>query len=271
MFVATYDPPYGGAFIAGETGVGRAHPGGDGQGQAMESGSGAGADMRSIIFDLDGTLADTSADLVAAANAVFARAGHGVQLDPLKDRATAYGGGRAMLRLGYQRLGMPADAALIDAGYDTLLEAYEARIDAQTRLYPGVVQALDRLGADGYALGVCTNKPTPLAELLLQRLGVRDRFAALVGAGCVPMRKPDPEPYMETIRRMNRGSRGSMLIGDTVTDRDTARAVGVPVALVGFGPLGADVAQLAPDAVLDHYDGLDAIAARLLSGAQPSG
>ena len=237
----------------------------------MEDAAQAGAGMRSIIFDLDGTLADTSADLVAAANAVFTRAGHSAQLDPLRDMATAFGGGRAMLRLGYQRLGLPADTARIDAGYDALLEAYEARIDAQTRLYPGVVQALDRLGGAGYALGVCTNKPTPLAELLLQRLGVRDRFAALVGAGCVATRKPDPEPYMETIRRLNRGSRGSMLVGDTVTDRDTARAVGVPVALVGFGPMGADVAQLAPDAVLDHYDGLDVIAAQLLTGAQGGG
>lgn len=229
------------------------------------------ADARSIIFDLDGTLADTSADLVAAANAVFERSGHGAQLDPARDMATAFGGGRAMLRLGYQRLGLAADTARIDAGYAALLEAYEARIGAQTRLYPGVVQALDRLGAAGYALGVCTNKPTPLAELLLQRLGVRDRFAALVGAGCVATRKPDPEPYMETIRRLRRGCRGSMLVGDTVTDRDTARAAGVPIALVGFGPLGGGVARLAPDAVLDHYDGLDAIAARLLSGARPGG
>ncbi len=216
-----------------------------------------------VIFDLDGTLADTSADLIAAANAVFVADGDRAPLDPAEDSATAFAGGGAMLRLGHERLGHATDESLIAAQYQALLAHYEGAIARHTRLYPGVEAALERLAAAGYALGVCTNKPTPLAERLMAELGLRARFGALVGAGCLPVRKPDAAPYRETLRRLGAGG-PSMLVGDTVTDRDTARAAGVPVALVGFGPLGAGINDLAPDAVLDHYDGLDAVVARLL-------
>lgn len=221
--------------------------------------------MRTVVFDLDGTLADTSGDLIAAANAAFEAMGHRPPLDERHDAATAFAGGRAMLRLGFERLGEPADEGRVDAGYPVLLDAYEQAIDARTFLYPGAERAVAGLRAQGYALGVCTNKPTPLAELLLRRLGLRDSFEALVGAGCLPERKPDPAPYLETVRRLGGDVRRSMLLGDTVTDRDTARAAGVPVALVGFGPYGERVANLEPDAVLAHYDGLADLAARLIA------
>ncbi|MEL6126631.1 MAG: haloacid dehalogenase, partial [Pseudomonadota bacterium] len=90
--------------------------------------------MRSAIFDLDGTLADTSGDLIAAANACFAARGVTVRLDPVTDAGTALRGGRAMLRLGYGRLG-EVDEELVDADYPRLLAAYEAGIAERTRLY----------------------------------------------------------------------------------------------------------------------------------------
>ncbi|MBK5928962.1 hypothetical protein CCR87_16750 [Rhodobaculum claviforme] len=116
----------------------------------------------------------------------------------------------------------------------------------------------------GWRVGICTNKPTHLAELLLVRLGMRDLFAALVGQGCLPVRKPDPAPYLETVHRLGGQTARSFLLGDTVTDRDTARAAGVPVALVTFGPEGGDVARLDPDALLDTYGALGPLADRLV-------
>jgi phosphoglycolate phosphatase len=76
-------------------------------------------------------------------------------------------------------------------------------------------------------------------------------------------RKPHPAPYLETLRRIGGTVAGSFLLGDTQTDLDTARAVGVPIALVSFGPTGAAVGDLAPDALLDHFADLPALAARL--------
>jgi len=219
---------------------------------------------RTVIFDLDGTLADTSADLVAAANACFRGLGHGDLLDPTRDALTAFAGGRAMLRLGFARLERDWTEAEVDAQYPVLLAAYARDIDRHTVVYPGAVAALDRLAAAGYRLGICTNKPEGLAETLMTRLGLRARFGALVGADTLAVRKPDPAPYLETVARMGGDLARSVLIGDTVTDRDTARAAGVPVVLVSFGPAGQTVVELAPDAVLAHFDDLYELVERLL-------
>lgn len=218
--------------------------------------------MRTVVFDLDGTLADTSADLIAAANACFRGLGHGDLLDQT-DALTALHGGRAMLRLGFGRLGTVSET-LVDAQYPVLLKAYAGAIDRHTRMYPGAVEAVQALRGAGYATAVCTNKPEGLAETLLQRLGVRDLFAALVGADTLPVRKPDPAPLVEAIRRAGGDARRALLVGDTATDRDTGRAAGVPVALVTFGPEGAGVARLNPEALLERFEDLAAVAARLI-------
>lgn len=220
--------------------------------------------MRCVIFDLDGTLADTAGDLIAAANAALGAMGHAPQLVMGRDDATALRGGRAMLQLAADRMGMDQAAPMIAAGYPLLLSAYGEAIDRHTTLYPGAMDAVARLKARGIAVGICTNKPEGLAETLLTRLGVRAEFAALVGADTLPVRKPDPAPFFEAVARAG-GARGhSCLIGDTITDRDTARAAGRPCALVTFGPMGQAVADLGPEALIDHYDGLDAVIDLLL-------
>ncbi len=220
--------------------------------------------MRSVIFDLDGTLVDTAADLIAAANACFRGLGHGDVLDPQADAATAFRGGKAMLRLGFARFGGAWSETDVQAQYPRLLDAYEARIDVHSRLYPGVEAAIGRLRRDGYAVGICTNKPEALAELLLARLGVRHLFASVVGADTLPVRKPDPAPLREAIARAGGDAARAVLVGDTVTDRETARAAGVASILVTFGPDGDGVSELAPDALLDGYDALEGVVARLI-------
>lgn len=219
--------------------------------------------MRTVVFDLDGTLADTSGDLLAAANAVFVAAGHGPVLG-VQDALTAFHGGRAMLALGAQRLGLSFDDARMALWYQTLIEAYEADIDTRTRLYPGAVAAVETLRAQGVATGICTNKPDHLAELLLRRLGVRDLFGCMVGANTLPVRKPDPAPLIEAIARLGGRQDRALLIGDTETDRKTGAAAGVPVVLVTFGPEGAGVGRLSPEALLDRYHDLPDIVAKLL-------
>lgn len=220
--------------------------------------------MATVVFDLDGTLADTAQDLIAAANRLFRERGLGEPLDPLHDQATAFRGGRAMLRLGYGRLGPDFGEPDIDAGYLPLLDHYGAALDVHTRLYPGALAAVERILSLGYRTAICTNKPEALAELLLQRLGVRDRFGGLVGADTLPVRKPDPAPLIEAVRRAGGDPGRAVLIGDTVTDRDTALAAGVPCVLVSFGPEGRCVADLNPDALLDHFDDLEAAVRPLL-------
>ena len=223
--------------------------------------------MKTVVFDLDGTLADTSGDLIAAANACFRDMGEGDVLDVKTDAGTALKGGRAMLRLGMERLGRAEDEATIDRYYPMLLEAYGREIDTHTVLYPGVMQAVAALKAAGYRVAICTNKPEALAHTLLTRLGVRDAFGAMVGADTLAMRKPDPEHLFETARRAGGDPALCLLVGDTNTDRETARAAGVPCILVSFGPSGDDMAALAPEALLNHYDDLPDIVTRLIGAA----
>lgn len=219
--------------------------------------------MKTVVFDLDGTLADTSADLLAAANACFRGLGHGDLLGP-DDALTAFHGGRAMLRLGYSRLDAPWDEGAVDGQYPVLLAAYADAICVHTTLYPGAVAAVEDLRRAGYAVSICTNKPAGLAETLTRQLGIRDMFGALVGADTLPVRKPDPAPYVAAVERAGGVVARSMLVGDTDTDRQTARAAGVPVALVTFGPEGHGVDRFAPEALLHHYADLPGMAARLI-------
>lgn len=220
--------------------------------------------MKTVIFDLDGTLADTSGDLIAAANVCFEGLGLGKLLDPKADAGTALRGGRAMLKLGFSRVeGYGEDA--IDGQYQILLDAYARDLDRETVMYDGAMDAVEALKTKGYGVGVCTNKPQALAEELMRRLGVRDAFASLVGADTLPVRKPDPEPLFEAARRAGGDPALCCLVGDSDTDRNTARAAKVPSILVTFGPSGEDMAALSPEALLHHYADLGAVVDRLLS------
>lgn len=220
--------------------------------------------MRTVVFDLDGTLADTSADLIAAANVCFRGLGVGNQLDADNDAATAFHGGRAMLRLGLMRIGRKGDEAEVERQFPVLLSAYEDAIDTHTRLYPGAMTAVSDLRSAGYRTAICTNKPERLARLLLARLGVMDAFGALIGADTLPVRKPDPEPLREAARRAGGAPSQCLLVGDTHTDRETSRAAGVPSVLVTFGPNGSDVATLAPEALIGHFNELPETVHRLI-------
>lgn len=222
--------------------------------------------MRGAIFDLDGTLADTSADLLGAANAVLVPAGY-PELDFARDRQFAGRGGRSMILRALSFMPDPPDAAEGDAIvrglYPGLLAAYETRIADQTRLYDGVHECLDALEVAGWRLGVCTNKPERLAHLLLRTLGIFDRFGAVLGADSLPVRKPDPEHLNETARRIGAVPRLSVMLGDTRNDLETARAAGVPCVLTEFGFSAEPLIELGPDAVVTHFDEIAAVLERL--------
>jgi phosphoglycolate phosphatase len=207
-----------------------------------------------VIFDLDGTLADTSGDLLAAANACFRELGLGDLLGPW-DAATALRGGRAMLSLGFSRRGA-FGAEEVERQYPRLLRRYEEAICDLTALYPGAAEAVARLRAEGHRTGICTNKPERLAELLLRRLGVRHLFDSLVGSDTLAVRKPDPLPLRTAVAWAGGEATRACLVGDSDTDHRTARAAGAPSILVTFGPSGEDMAALGPDVLLGAYGDL---------------
>ncbi len=217
-----------------------------------------------VVFDLDGTLADTSGDLLAAANHCFRALGLGDVLEHGRDSGTALRGGKAMLTAGFERVGW-SDMSEVDRQYPVLLKAYEADIDRETVLYPGALDAVRELKSRGYAVAICTNKPEALARLLFTRLGVLDDFDALIGADTLPTRKPDVAPFWASVDQAGGDRTRCALIGDTITDHTTARNAGVPSILVTFGPAAGDNAAMNPDAVLAHFDDLPDLMDKVLA------
>jgi phosphoglycolate phosphatase len=212
-----------------------------------------------VAFDLDGTLADTAPDLAAALNHSLAALGRPA-VPAASVRHLIGHGARALLRRGLAASG-EATEALVEEGFPIFLEHYAAHICDGTTLFPGIGKALDDIERAGAAVAVCTNKQEKLTMKLLDRLGWSGRFAAIVGGDTLPVRKPDPAPLREAVARAGGGR--SVLVGDSITDADTARAAGVPFVAVSFGFSDRPVEALGADRVIDDYGELIAALQRL--------
>ena len=206
--------------------------------------------MRTAVFDLDGTLVDTSGDMIAAANWAFTTLGHAPPLNASDHAEIAFAGGRAMVRAGVEILELGWSDAQKEEGYRAFLERYSSHLDALSTPYPGVEGCLDTLTHEGWRLAVCTNKPTVLAERLLVSLGLRQRFQSMIGADTLSVRKPDAAPVLEAITRAGGNRERAAMIGDTITDRLAAKSAGIPCVLVTFGPSGDAVARFEPEGLV---------------------
>jgi phosphoglycolate phosphatase len=208
-----------------------------------------------LVFDLDGTLAETAGDLVGALN--FVLEGEGVDAVPVSAARSLLGAGaRALIQRGYARAGRDLTQAKLDALFSRFLTHYNAHIADHSWLFPGVEACLDACVAASWRLAVCTNKLEHSARLLLSALGVADRFQFVCGQDTFGAAKPDPRPLVETILKVGGGVGRAIMVGDSVTDIRTARAAGTSVIAVDFGYTDVPVSELGPDRVISHFDGL---------------
>jgi phosphoglycolate phosphatase len=191
---------------------------------------------RGVLFDLDGTLADTAPDMTLALNQVL-RANGRSALPSETVRPHVSHGAKALIRLGF-RLN-PGDA-----GYDRLrqdfLDAYRAHIDVHTRLFPGIADLLDTLDSWRVPWGIVTNKPAWLTDPLLSSLDIGDRAGCVVSGDTTPFAKPHPEPIHYACRQIRRPEYGCWYVGDAARDIQAGRAAGTRTLIALFGYLGED-------------------------------
>jgi phosphoglycolate phosphatase len=190
-----------------------------------------------FLFDLDGTLADTLADIAASTNHVRA----GFDLPPLPDaavRAFVGDGARTLLRraLGER---LPTDAGAAERALDDAFARYADHHDRQcTRTvqpFAGVADHLRTLAARGHALAVVTNKPLRFAVPIVQHLGLHDLLPVVVGGDSLPQRKPDPAPLLHALARLGAGATDATMVGDGVQDLRAGKAAGLRTIACLFG------------------------------------
>jgi phosphoglycolate phosphatase len=210
-----------------------------------------------LIFDLDGTLADTAPDLLGATNAVLAARGRPrLDLDHLRHMVGF--GAVALITQAMEASGAPVAEAELPPLIEIFLAHYRSHLADGTRLFPQVAETLTALSAQGARLGVLTNKPQELTDLLLPRLNLDGFFTSVYGAGRKPYTKPDPRIFHDVVADISKEpgkepGGASVMIGDSITDLNTARAAGAPCILMSYGFTPVPAAQLGADVVLDDF------------------
>jgi len=219
---------------------------------------------RTVVFDLDGTLVDTAPDLITTLNYILDR--EGLPPVPLHAARNMIGAGaRNLIERGLELEGRNPTAAEITRLTDDFIAHYAQHIADASRPFEGLESALDDLQTRGYRLAVCTNKLEWLSKLLLERLNLSARFAAICGADTFGVSKPDPAILRQTVARAGGDMTGAVMVGDAGTDVGVARRAGVPVIGVSFGYSDVPIAELKPDRVIDRMRELPSAVERVMS------
>jgi phosphoglycolate phosphatase len=227
------------------------------------------ASVRTLVFDLDGTLVDTAPDLINALNFVLQR--EGMAPIPLKSARNMIGAGaRRMLERGLEADGRTTSVADIDRMTKDFIDHYAAHIAEGSRPFEGLEAALDDLGARGYQFAVCTNKLEWLSKKLLDALGLSGRFSAICGADTFGITKPDPAILQQTVARAGGELSSTIMVGDAGPDIGVARRAGVPVIGVEFGYTEVPMADLKPDRLIGHMRDLRGAVESLMTDRKTS-
>lgn len=196
--------------------------------------------IQAVLFDLDGTFADTAPDLAAALN--HTRAARKLPpLPPETIRPQASHGSPGLLRLGF---GIEPDAPDYDALRDIFLDYYARNICVHTRLFPGMGELVDELERRGIKWGIVTNKPQRFTLPLMQALGYAERAACLISGDTCAQAKPHPEPMLKACELIGVAPGQCLYLGDDLRDMQAANASGMRGIIARYGYIGDD-AQLA--------------------------
>lgn len=190
--------------------------------------------MPLLIFDLDGTLIDSSCDLAISTNAMLRHLGR-PEVDEKIVNSYVGDGAQVLVR---RALGNGLSDSEFQTAYDFFIRHYRTHSLENTRLYPGISEALEALKHAGNTLAVLTNKPVKISRDILAGLGVESIFVHVYGGDSFPAKKPDPVGIETLMKETGSARESTTMIGDTSVDIRTARAAGVRACgvLWGFKP-----------------------------------
>ncbi len=209
-----------------------------------------------MLFDLDGTLADTAPDLAGAVNAM--RVARGMRAMPVSDlRAYASHGARGLIGAGLGRT--PADTEYA-ALRDEFLGLYERDLCVQSRLFDGIDLVLDALAARSIRWGVVTNKATRFTEPLVALLGLTPRAGTVVSGDTTAHSKPHPAPLLFAAAQLQLDPKYCVYVGDDLRDIQAGQAAGMLTVAAAYGYCaGSDPNQWGADALVDSPSALLAL------------
>ena len=209
-------------------------------------------DLPTIVFDLDGTLAETAPDLIWTLNAVLAE----IDLPPIPfelARDLIGAGARALFNRGLAADGRELDDEDVEKLFKRYLEIYETRLCVETHLFEHVPESLDILKQRGHRMAVCTNKMEYHSLKLIDALGIAPYFSAICGRDTFAFCKPDARHLTHTVLKAGGDPAKAIMIGDSRTDIDTALNANLPSIGVPFGYTDTPMAALGPDVLISHF------------------
>ena len=190
--------------------------------------------VAAVVWDLDGTLVDSAADIAASLNRLLAEQGlPALGDDRIRDMIGE--GVATLIRRGLAAHDVTPDEGRLDELVERFLVIYSQVATESTRLFPGARQALKALSDSGLRQAICTNKPEAIARQVLSGLEIASYFDAVVGGDTLPRNKPDPLPLRTALERLGVSCERSLMVGDSAIDVMMAHAAGVSVAFVTFG------------------------------------
>lgn len=210
--------------------------------------------FRALVWDLDGTLVDSVADIANAVNLVLQENNLPV-LSQSDVRQMVGHGAEKLLERAYTSVDGLEYFDSADA-YKRFSLHYAAHCCEQTTMYPGIAAALEKFSQLGYQQGVCTNKPHQMTMQILTHLQIDSYFTAVIGGDSTGSKKPHPEPLRQCLKQMNAHAAETLMIGDSMADVGVARAMDVAVAVFPWGYGDVPVQQLDADYYPDDVEGL---------------
>lgn len=204
--------------------------------------------IKAVLFDLDGTFADTAPDLTYALNVM--KAARGLPPSPIEaTRPVTSTGGRGMLGVGFGMTPEHPDYLAMRAEF---IDIYAQNLCRETVIFPGMAELLSALEAREVRWGIVTNKAEFLARPLIEQLGLAARCAVIVGGDTTGKLKPHPDPLLAAARSLQLAPQACAYVGDDRRDVEAGRAAGMKTLAVRYGYLnGGDPDAWGADAVVD--------------------